>query len=820
MSPEAVGRGVRAAIERLFESWGRTAYRLCGWLLLASAVGSGLLIAQLPRLTFDNSTDEFLRPRDPIRVVYDDFRRRFGRDERMLLAIEGEGVFELDFLAKLRALHEDLREGTPHLEDVTSLVNARNVRGEADELIVEDLMEDWPRGPEDVERLRERARANPLYENVFLSADEKVATISLELVAYSERGAGDVAGRELAGFETGTGPRTDVPFLSAEEISESVRSVRAIVARHQAPGFRIYLAGGPVMSETLNFRMSRDASRGLVLTLLAIGGFLYLLLRRWLAVALPLLIVVLSMLCTLGTMALVGAPMSIATQILPTFLVAVGICDAVHILAIFFRRFEESHDKQEAIAFTLGHSGLAIVMTSLTTAGGLVSFLAADLKPVADLGIWAPIGVLYALVYTLVLMPALIAVLPVRPRGLRPGSNRRDRLDRLLVAMGDFAASRPWSVVVCTAFVLLCSFAGVWQLRFSHNAIEWFPATDELRLGTEFTNARLGGAMSIEILADSGRENGLHEPDMLVRLQAVHDWAVDVRMGDWSVSKTISLVDVVKESHRALNENRPDFYMIPGERDLVAQELLLFENSGSDDLTDLVDPQFRTARLSMRVPWLDAMFYPPIIAELRSELARILGPDVKLEVTGLLSVLARTFRATIQSMARSYVIALAVITPLMILLIGDVRRGVLSMVPNLTPVIMTLGFMGWVGLPIDGSNLMVGSIVIGLAVDDTIHFMHNFRRYWEQSGDPRRAVQETLQTTGRALLLTSLVLAAGFYTFTVSYMKNLVVFGALTGSAIAVAFLANVLLASALMVLATRRVVRPERDALSARRAA
>jgi hypothetical protein len=155
-------------------------------------------------------------------------------------------------------------------------------------------------------------------------------------------------------------------------------------------------------------------------------------------------------------------------------------------------------------------------------------------------------------------------------------------------------------------------------------------------------------------------------------------------------------------------------------------------------------------------------------------------------------------------MMRSYIIALCVITPLMVLLIQSLRGGLLSMVPNLAPVIITLGLMGWLGFPMDGFTLLIGSIAIGLAVDDTIHFMHNFQRYYSASGDAPGAVHQTLQTTGRALLFTSLVLSTGFFIYMFSSMQNLSNFGLLTGFCIIVAFLADAILAPALMVLVRR----------------
>jgi len=145
------------------------------------------------------------------------------------------------------------------------------------------------------------------------------------------------------------------------------------------------------------------------------------------------------------------------------------------------------------------------------------------------------------------------------------------------------------------------------------------------------------------------------------------------------------------------------------------------------------------------------------------------------------------------------VIAALVITLMMILLIGDLRIGLVSMMPNLLPIVLVMGYLGWAGIQLDMFNMLVGSIALGLAVDDTVHFMHNYRRYYHLSGDVRQAVRETLLSTGRAMAVTTMVLATGFYTYTLADMNNLILFGSLTGSAIVIALVANFLLAPALM---------------------
>jgi predicted RND superfamily exporter protein len=278
-----------------------------------------------------------------------------------------------------------------------------------------------------------------------------------------------------------------------------------------------------------------------------------------------------------------------------------------------------------------------------------------------------------------------------------------------------------------------------------------------------------------------------------------------LEVGQRRVGKVVSIVDVVKETHQALNENRPEFHALPEERVLIAQELLLFENSGSDDLEELTDTRFQTARVTVRTPWVDALEYPEFLDEIRISWTEILGDDLSFELTGGAVLFTRVFEAVIYSMARSYVFALAVITPLMILLIGNLRRGLLAMIPNLIPIYLCLAFMGYADVPLDAGTLLIGGVIIGLAVDDTIHFMYRFGRYYDESGDAAYAVHETLATTGTALLFTSLVLASGYAVFLLSYMQNTFWFGALCLLGTGTAFVADILLAPALMMLVTRR---------------
>ena len=793
--------------EAAFERWGHFVVRHRWSTIVLTLVLSGAVMSQLPKLTVETSTEGFLHTTDPILVTYNAFRDQFDRDDRALIAIKTDHVFDLAFLAKLRDFHEALENEVPQLNEVDSLINARNTRGERDELIVEDLLEDWPEDEAALARIKGYALENKLYPYLLLSEDLTYTTVSVRLDTYSSLDEGD----ELAGFEDedqfaepSDGKR---PYLTGKENNAVMAVVRQVMARFEGPGFEMYLSGGPVFTERIGAGMTNDMGRFLLMGLITSGIFLFILFRRPSGTFLPLTVILLSLLTTLGLVPILGLQLHVPSQILPAFLMCVGVGDSVHILAIFYRRLEGGAGKEDAIAFALGHSGLAVVMTSATTAGALASFTTAELAPIAYLGILAPIGVALALIYTVALLPALLAVSRLREQ--RGAEHRRWRsLDRLLAGFADLSTSHPWKVVMGFSVILVLSALGAAQLRFSQNPLNWFREGDEIRIDTNLINDQLKGAVNLEVLFDTSRENGLQEPALLSKLDRIKLLNKELELNRIYIGKTVSLVDILKETHQALNENRSEFYTVPEDRLLVAQELLLFENSGSDDLEDFVDSQFSVGRMTLKAPWVDAIAYPAFIDMVDRRYGEIVGDDVDITITGLVPLLGRTFEAVISSMWRSYVLAFLVITPLMILLLGSVKWGLISMIPNLTPVVIILGVMGWFDFPLDTFTLLIGSIVIGLAVDDTIHFMHNFRRYYERTGNAREAVHRTLETTGQALLFTTLVLCTGFIVFMFGDMQSTANFGFLTSFALAVAFLADVALAPALMLLVTGRTER------------
>ncbi len=795
---------VRKRIDRGFYNWGELVIRY-KWLFVLGIIGmTAFMLAQFPKIQMDTSNEGFFKEEDPALINYNKFREQFGRDEMIVLMIHSNSIFNKEFLEKLTALHEEIEDTVSNINDVSSLINIRQTTGEADTLNVDDFLEEIPETQQELEEKREYALQHPLYKNLIISEDGQYTVVLIETDAYSSLDA-DGNPIQSEDFEesnfAGQSERELQPLTDAEN-SEIIHQINLIKEKYHAPDFQISFTGTPVVTDFLKRAMQQDMRKFTVLAVLGIVIFLFLTFRRIPGVILPLLTVILSLIFTLGMMSLTGVKIKLPTQVLPSFLLAVGIGAAVHMMAIFYKGYQEKGNKNEAIKGALEHSGLPIFMTSITTAAGLLSFSTAKVAPIGDLGKFSAFGILIALFMTLTLIPSLLAIIPAKSQKHHDAKGRKTVSDRILLTLGGFAADHAKLVVGAGMLLLIVAFIGISRLNVAHNVLTWFPEDTAIRQQTNSMDKNLKGSVSIELMIDTKKENGLYSPDMMNALDELERYTGQLEKdGKLFIGKALTLSTMLKEIHQALNGNSPEFYKIPQNKELIAQEFLLFENSGSDDLEDSVDSQFSVARFTAKAPWTDAIEYRSILDQIENKAKELFAGKADVMVTGMITLFAKTIDIMISTTITSYLIAGVVITLMMILLIGNLKIGLISMIPNLTPIIVTLGMMGFVGMPLDMFTLLIGSIAIGIAVDDTIHFFHNYRKYYSETGSSKLAIEHTLTTAGRAMLVTTIVLTLGFWIFMLAGMNNLFNFGLLTGIALLLAFLADVLLAPALLTV-------------------
>ncbi|MCK4988059.1 MAG: MMPL family transporter, partial [Desulfobacterales bacterium] len=318
-------KNFRNRIEKWFETYAHVIYRNRIKTIVIMLVLTAAMVSQIPKISIDTSMEGFLHPDDPTLLAYNNFRDQFGRDEVIIIAIKSPNIFSQKFLEMIQRLHEELEENVPYIDDITSIVNARNTRGEADELIVEDLLEHWPQNNTEMEALKKRVLTNPLYKNLLISEDATFTTIIIKTHSYSSLGQDvDVLegfeedAEEVAGAKSKAAAKRT--YLTDKENSQVVNAARQVSEKYNASDFQIYMAGSPVVTHFLKRSMMSDMRKFMVLAIAAVAILLFVMFRRISGVFLPLVIVILSLLSTIGIMALAGVAIKVPTQILPSFL--------------------------------------------------------------------------------------------------------------------------------------------------------------------------------------------------------------------------------------------------------------------------------------------------------------------------------------------------------------------------------------------------------------------------------------------------------------------------------------------------------------------
>ncbi len=779
---------------------GKSIYRHPVLYLFGTLLVVGALASELHNLRFDTSTEGFLNPHHPALVTYNEFRDQFGRDELIMVGVEADNILDGAFLKQFRALFEQLEAEIPYTESVDSMINARYIYGADDELIVEDLFEPWPETAAAITTQKQKIEANPLYKRLFLSPDYKMATIIIRLRYLHNSGRDD----------------TGEPVIDVDQqINEVLTNVHRVVEEHRGHGLTIHLAGSPIITELLKQLMVSDMQVFVKIVLAIITGLLLIMFRRITGVLLPMLVVILAVVTTVSLMSAFNQPIQLPTAIVPSFLLSVGIGDSIHFLSLFYRQYDLSGDKEKSLIEALEHTGIAMFLTSFTTAAGLGSFATADLLPIANLGIFTSIGVMLAFIYTIIVLPATLSLAPIKPRkstAKKPADTHVGRLDlerpslldRGIDTCCELACSYPKTIVFTSLVLGVAGVVLALGLHFTHNPMAWLPDDLPIKQSTLQIDKQLGGSITVEVVMDTGKEGGVYDPNFLAAVDQLSTELSNYETDHFKVAKVLSITDLLKESNRALHGNNPAFYQIPDSRDLVAQELFLLELSGAEDLFRLVDRNYQMARLTITIPWIDTLLHKPLMIDIDERLKNLFPPEIHTTVTGLAPLLGSTLESVIHSTAKSYLIALVIISITMIFLLESVKYGLLSMLPNVLPIIVVLGIMKINGVPLDMFTMLIGSIAIGLCVDDTVHFMHHFRRYLNRGYNVRQSIEHTLHTAGKAMLVTSIVLCSGFLVLILSLLKSTINFGIYTSLSIGLALFADFLLAPALMVLFTR----------------
>jgi len=716
----------------------------------------------------DNSFDIWFDSGDATYRSYLRYREQFESEEYILLAFQAGDVFTAECLEAVRRLARGL-ERVEGVDRVLCLTDAEDVQATGDGVVeVRPLVgERIPRDPAELRRIRRRALANPLYADNLVSRDGTVTAVY-----------GVVNDRSMS-----------LRRRMLEAVEDLARAETA------ASGLRIHVSGNPILDAEFDRISARDSMVFSLLTGVIIVLVLYALYRSVSGVVLPVLVVALATLWTLGLYGLLGYKLNMLSAMLPAVILAISVADAVHLMCQYNDEvLSGGLSRKEALVRTLGKVGRPCLFTSLTTAIGFGSFAVSRVAPVRLQGIFTAVGIVLAFALTVTLLPAMLSLIrsPRLSHRAVPGGDWVSRaLERALRVVERF----PVPILVISGLVLALGLGGVWRLKRETNAIDFLKKNSDMRVALEFIEENLTGVFTLEIVL-RGPPGSMKDPEVLRRVESLRAFL----QTQPEVRKTLHANDLIKEMNRVMHDGDPRRYRVPRTREEVAQYLLLYEMSGGEELEPLLSDDASSARISVRSRVMPAERGKALLEDLERELdARFPGP-VRATVTGVVPVWVQLDTYLLQSQIRSFSIAAAGIFLMMCLLMGSVRVGLLSMLPNLLPIVATLGFMGWTGIRLDTATIMITSVALGIAVDDTIHFLARFRTELPRcGGDYDLASRQTLRSVGRAIVFTSIILFWGFITLTLGHFKPTVYFGFLTSLTMAVALLGDIFLLPVLL---------------------
>ncbi|MFO7594777.1 MAG: MMPL family transporter [Desulfocurvibacter africanus] len=737
-------------------------------------LASAFFLWQMQDLKFNNAEDIWFVEGDPTLERIKKFRTLFGNDDFVFLVFDSESVFTPATLGLMAELVEDLKRKVPYVKSITWLGNAEHVQGDGQSILISDFLDPADLRDEDMPRIRERALGERLYVNNLISSDGRSVGIILEMAAY--------------------------PSGQEDPRSEVAPRIRAVLENPRYAALSPHMVGQPILHHDYN-QLSLTESRfffGLCLLIQAV--LLFRLGRGVRGVAAPLCVMALSVIWTLGMIGVMGYTLNLFIILIPTLLVCVGIGDSMHIIATYLRIRPEGLDTRSAMRRTLGEVGWPCLLTSLTTAAGFLSFNVADIRPFREMGVYAATGTMMAFLLSLLVVPLFYGAFGKgeKPMNAFPWKRAAEQgaFDTLLRRICRVNVAAPRRILAAGILLMGVCLVGYRYVEVETNTARMLSPKLPLRQAYDHVDERMGGSMAMEIMLDTGIEDGVKNPEFLRRMDSLQE-RLDANP---LVTKTASILDLLKEINQTMHGDREEFHTLPSSRSAVAQYMLLYEMSDGRELDKLVSFRNDVARLTARTRTLDTKQVRALSDEVENHARELFGDGVKVEMTGSLHWMKTMNDLLGNGQRQSFLAAALVVTMIMIIALRSLKLGLISMVPNILPVLAVLGLMGFAGLYMDMPLMSFSAVIIGVAVDDTIHFLLRYRKEFSRLGSYAQALEATLTSVGRPLVFTTLTLVAGFSVLLFSDLIGVAKFGGLAAFAFTWALLADFFLLPSMLL--------------------
>ncbi|MDH3870756.1 MAG: MMPL family transporter, partial [Gammaproteobacteria bacterium] len=489
-----------------------------------------------------------------------------------------------------------------------------------------------------------------------------------------------------------------------------------------------------------------------------------------------------------------GMSLNPASSNAPIIILTLAVADSVHILVTLMQQLRRGVHRQQAIVESLRINFQAVSLTSITTVIGFLTMNLSDAPPFRDLGNIVALGVTAALLYSVLLLPALMAVLPLHATAVKPAS-----IPELLDRLAGFVIARRVPVLRAAWIAIAVASAGMLQIEFSDDWVKYFDSRYELRTATDFMEENLLGAHIIEYSLDSGEAGGISEPAYLATLEAFADWYREQPR----VGHVQTIVAMMKRLNRNLHGDDPAYYRLPEQRELAAQYLLLYEMSlpYGLDLNNQINVDKSATRMIVTLKGISTLELRELEERARAWLEENAPAHMVSHGTGLSMIWAHISRRNIHSMLGAAFLALLLISGLLVFALRSLRFGVVSLFPNLAPAFMAFGIWGLLVGQVGLGLSVVVSLTLGIVVDDTVHFLSHYLRARREDGlEPAAAIRYSFGTVGTAMWITTVTLVAGFLVLTLSGYKMNADMGLLSAITLSLALLMDFLFLPALLL--------------------
>ena len=671
----------------------------------------------------------------------------------------------------------------------------------------------------------------------------------------------DIAGIELAdGFESFDLSFDDNAVVQEVEFQDTDQLAfftfdEALTAVYQkyASELDFYPVGTPSMMGQMQGVLNQMAVLGTLMVLI-FSLLLWVLFRSASALVWPMVTIALSVAWCWGITVWMGITVSTMIALTVLLIFAVGIADCVHVMSAYFSFRRDGQEHYAALSHAYEKVSLAILLTTLTTSAGVSVLATSNLEPIKVFAIMSALGVILAFFFTIVLLPVLldlwhpaavgseekpsladrigakwnalrhkrklfiglsIALLVFLSLGLMVGAfiNFVIGLTYWIINSQEKILARVPSIVQRSPYLILAIFGsgfvvcayGATKILIDTNIAEMFKADHPLTIAVEVVDQNMSGAQNMEIMIDTGTSDGMLDAQLLDAVDRLQT-RIEERYPD-IIGRTNSLANIVKDTNQKMNEDNPEFYRIPESDQAISQLLFMFNSANPEDRRNIVSDDYSRSHISVTARNLGSYEYKELFEAISIDVEETFSrvesnfPNLDVNLTGSMATLMVMADEVANSQFNSFALALLIVSLIMIVSLGSFRGGIMGMVPNAIPAFLAFGLMGLFGIPLDTDTLLIAPIILGIAVDDTIHFMTHYRVELSKTGSIAAALESAIKEVGQAVMFTTMVIGLGFAVLSFSDYLGMAKVGFFGSLAIFVALLCDLFLIPAMIIV-------------------